>query len=104
MDIRGTTIKRFLHIIAHYRTLVDGNMPPEMPSHGGNTGSNPVGDASKTSHSFRQDFALGVGALVTAPESYFFAERGDQRVTADGAETRVRRFAAIRDRPSANEA
>jgi hypothetical protein len=25
---------------------MDGNHPSEMPSHGGNTGSNPVGDAN----------------------------------------------------------
>ena len=34
-------------LVAHSRTPADVNLEFKMPSHGGNTGSNPVGDANE---------------------------------------------------------
>ena len=39
-------VKEIQLLTRHSRTLADANLPYGTPSHGGNTGSNPVGDAS----------------------------------------------------------
>ena len=52
MGIGGRHIKGNLGFITHWWTSADVDLRAEMPSHGGNTGSNPVGDANEINSLF----------------------------------------------------